>query len=313
MTDALDYYLDAAPSWQTTLDLFQGEWLSKLPQQFGDLNAGAVPLFNDDRLKWGIRQLGGVKGQTVLELGPLEGGHSYMLEQAGAASVLGIEANFRAYLKCLTIKELLDLKRSKFLYGNCVAYLKTHPGKFDFCCASGILYHMTNPAELIALVAASCDRAYFWTHYYDAEIIPATPHLAPRFGEPIETEYSGFRHILHRQNYSSVNSATFIGGNQPYSHWMTREGILQCLEFFGFRDIEINFEIPNHPSGPCFSLTAVKVDAKPPNDPPPTPSIPQLQAELQQAKDRIAAMESSKFWKLRSQWFKIKGLFGFKE
>lgn len=86
---------------------------------------------------------------TVLELGPLEAGHTYMLEKMGARSIVAVEANSRAYLKCLIVKELFELKRAKFLLGDFVAYLKNNTRHFDLCLASGVLYHMQNPAELL--------------------------------------------------------------------------------------------------------------------------------------------------------------------
>ena len=54
----------------------------------------------------------GVDGRRVLELGPLEGGHSYMLQRAGAARVLAIEANTRAFLKFYAIRISATLQES---------------------------------------------------------------------------------------------------------------------------------------------------------------------------------------------------------
>ncbi|MEI2655533.1 MAG: class I SAM-dependent methyltransferase [Microthrixaceae bacterium] len=75
------------------IDVFAGEWTSTLPAE-ADVQAGAVPLFADPRITWLIDHVGGVDGFRVLELGPLEGGHSAMLHQAGA-SVVAIESNTR--------------------------------------------------------------------------------------------------------------------------------------------------------------------------------------------------------------------------
>ena len=122
----LDQYVTTTPSPQNAVDIFAGEWSSKLPEPFAEVRAGSALLFADARLEWGLTQLGGVTGKTVLELGPLEGGHTYMLEQGGAASVVAIEANTRAYLKCLITKELLGLKRARFLCGNFVAFLQAN-------------------------------------------------------------------------------------------------------------------------------------------------------------------------------------------
>ncbi len=90
-----------------------------------------------------------------------------MLEKAGSAAVLAIEGNPRAYLKCLVLKEVLDLQRSRFLCGDFVAYLRADPPKADFVVASGVLYHMTNPVELLYLVSRITDCLFLWTHYFD--------------------------------------------------------------------------------------------------------------------------------------------------
>ena len=41
----------------------------------GPVEAGQWELFKDTRLSWGLERLGGIAGGSVLELGPLEGGH----------------------------------------------------------------------------------------------------------------------------------------------------------------------------------------------------------------------------------------------
>lgn len=43
------------------------------------LAAGVVPLFEDGRVAWAIEQFNGVQGKHILEFGPLEAGHTYML------------------------------------------------------------------------------------------------------------------------------------------------------------------------------------------------------------------------------------------
>jgi hypothetical protein len=54
---------------------------------------GFHPLFEDPQTSWAIERIGGVQGKTVLELGPLEGWHSCILENAGVRSVVAIEGN----------------------------------------------------------------------------------------------------------------------------------------------------------------------------------------------------------------------------
>jgi len=255
----LDQYVKSAYTPQDALDIFKGEWSSKLPEPFTELQAGAALLFEDPRIEWGVTQLGGVEGKTVLELGPLEAGHTYMLERLGAADIVSIEANTRAYLKCLIIKELLELKRSRFLCGDFVEYLRTNPKKFDVCIASGVLYHMRNPVELIALAAKASDQVFLWTHYYDQAIISGNSKLTYRLSKGAPAEYAGFQHTLYRQEYeAALKWGGFCGGSQEFSNWLSRDDILACLKHFGLNNIQINFDHTNHPNGPSFAITAVR-------------------------------------------------------
>ncbi|MBW4446672.1 MAG: class I SAM-dependent methyltransferase [Spirirestis rafaelensis WJT71-NPBG6] len=343
----LDYYITSTPSIQNALNIFKEEWTSKLPGDLASLQAGQLPLFEDSRIEWAVKQLGGVEGKRILELGPLEAAHTYMLEQMGAASITSVESNTRAYLKCLIIKEVMQLKHAHFLCGDFVEYLRSNPGKFDICFACGVLYHMANPAELISLIAKVSDQVFLWTHYYDHEIISRQPNHAHRFPNSISAEHDGFKHTLYRQEYSTaLNSMSFCGGSNKFSYWMSREDILASLRHVGLSDIQVYFDKSDHPAGPDIALTAARpvqqglwnneifnhpeIVAHNDSLPPLVQQIPlqlqanqvelersqsQLQAtqvELERLQALIDAMKTSKFWKIRTQWFKLKKLIGFK-
>jgi hypothetical protein len=259
LMNILDAYVKTLPSSQNALDLFKGEWSSKLPSGYPELEAGPIGLFEDIRVSWALQVFGGCAGQNVLELGPLEGGHTYMMEKAGAASITAIEANSRAFLKCLIVKEILGLKNASFLLGDFISFLNSNLTSFDICLASGVLYHMTNPAELISLIAKSTDKMLLWTHYYDQTRIAQIPAYAERFTPGIDREYCGFHHTIYRQAYKdSLTCAKFCGGSEEFSNWMSREDILLCCQHFGFKKLEINFEQPDHPNGPSFTIAASK-------------------------------------------------------
>jgi len=254
----LDSYFNSVPSAQNALDIFEGEWASRLPAPYDHLRAGPHPLFDDPRISTFLTEIGGVKDKTVLELGPLEGGHSYMLDRAGAAQVLAIEANARAFMKCLVVKELVGLTRVEFVCGDAVAYLRDTDRRFDVCVASGILYHMQNPVELIALLAQHCtDHLYLWTHYYDGALIAAHTGTAGRYRGGRTATHLGFQHTLHLREYQSdLNQRSFFGGGARTSCWMTKDDILRGLEHFGFSQTSVFMEQPDHPNGPAFALIA---------------------------------------------------------
>jgi hypothetical protein len=248
-------YFASAPSAQNALDVFEGEWYTSLPGDFRGLRAGPIDLYNDPRLAWGLGEIGAARCRNVLELGPLEGAHTYMLEQAGCASITSIEGNPRAFLKCLVLKEVLGLQRSHFLCGDFVEYLRGVPSKADLVVASGVLYHMTNPVELIHLISRVTDCVFVWTHYYDESALANQPRIRRKLTSQIPSEYQGFRHVLFRYEYwGSFGLKRFCGGPNPHAFWMERAAILDCLRFFGFNSIVTNFDEPDHPDGPAFAL-----------------------------------------------------------
>jgi hypothetical protein len=255
----LDEYVRTAPDPQNALDIFHGEWSSRLPGELGRCVAGADNLFEDARIGWAAEQLGGLSGKTVLELGPLEGAHTYQVERLGAASITAIEANTRAYLRCLIVKELLNLQRARFECGDFVEYLRSRPPQVDVVIASGVLYHVPNPVEVLGLIAAITDRVFIWTHYYDAEVIAANSALAHKFTGSVAEAYQGFAHTLYRQEYGdTLDQDGFCGGSRPFSHWLSRADLLGALKHFGFNDIRLSFEAPQHFHGPAFALAALR-------------------------------------------------------
>lgn len=255
----LDAYVRSAPSNRNAVELFAGEWASKFPPPFNDLPAGGVPLFQDSRFAWALNQLGGVHGQKVLELGPLEGGHTYMLERAGAASIVSIEANSRAYLKCLITKEIFNFRRVRYLCGDFVPYLEGTTEQFDFILSAGVLYHMKDPINLLRLISLHTSRTYLWTHYYDEAVIRANGQLSVKFPSETVTDFNGRSITLHRQEYQeSLQAKNYCGGSSEFSHWLTRADLLEVLRQLGFDEVHIEHEKPDHPHGPCLSVVAIK-------------------------------------------------------
>jgi hypothetical protein len=255
-----DPLVTEAPSPSTALDIFAGEWTSRFPPPLDDADAGTIPLFADARLDWAITELGGVAEQSVLECGPLEGMHTYMLLQRHAREVLAIEANRQAFLRCLIVKELLELDRAKFLCGDVVRFLDETPDHFDLCVASGVLYHMRNPAELVYLTSKAADRLYLWTHYWDGAVAESTRHTG-LFTSHTPHEYRGFRHTVHRHEYGpALRTSAFLGGSGSAGNWLSRDDVLGCLEHFGWRVDAVAFEDRAHPNGPSLALVARRAD-----------------------------------------------------
>ncbi len=100
---SLAEYVDAAAfSSRNAVDALQG-WNMALPAEAGAV-AGLGAFYNDPRILWAMEQYGLLEGRKILELGPLEASHTYMLEQRHPASILAVEANRLSYLRCLVVK-----------------------------------------------------------------------------------------------------------------------------------------------------------------------------------------------------------------
>lgn len=254
--NVLDSYTGEAPSAQLALDIFKGEFVSRFPAATG-LTGGDANLFEDGRIEW-LHSKVDLNGRTVLELGPFEGGHSFMMQRLGVEKVVGIESNSRAFLKSLVVKEVLGLNRVEFRYGNFLPYLRDDPQSYDVCVASGVLYHMTNPIELLALLTRVTDTLFLWTHYYDAQLVERHAHVKERLETAGQVAHDGLSFPVYKYRYGArdLSSRTFCGGGNEFSYWMSRDAILACLDHYGFGDVEIGFDHPDHQNGPSFAILA---------------------------------------------------------
>ena len=255
MSASHETLVSEAPSRQNVVDVFKGEWSSILP---GLESGGHADLFADLRITLLEQHLGPVRGARVLELGPLEGGHSYMLAQLGAASVTAVEANPRAFLRLLCVKELFGLTAVTPLLGDFMPMLRhLKPGAYDVALASGVLYHMTEPLVLLDLVARCADRLCLWTHVYDPELVPLRAD-ADLFDAPGPVTLGDFScsGAIRRYPVDALAWRGFSGGAEPYATWLTREGILGFLDARGYRTVDVELDHHNHPNGPALAIYA---------------------------------------------------------
>jgi hypothetical protein len=130
---------------------------------------------------------------------------------------------------------------------------------WDLCVASGVLYHMADPLELLELLGRKARRVFLWTHHYDAEVLEDRRDVAARFstGTTQEATRGGYTATLHRYEYGEgAQAPSFCGGSRPHTHWMTRADILGALEHYGFSGFRFAFDDPWWPHGPAFALVA---------------------------------------------------------
>ncbi len=259
--EIFDQYEQAKPAHQNAVDALQG-WNCAFPPAL-KLTAGKLPLYADDRIAWALQTFGSIKGKAVLEVGPLEGMHTHMLNGQRPARIDSIEANRLCFLRCLITKQILNIDTAAFMLGDIQAWLTEHGEVYDFALASGVLYHMPDPGEFLRLLAKRCNAVFIWTHFVLEEAMPADDVRRLPFSGKVETKMINDIPVrYYERSYHHANAnASFCGGMKDRHFWMHRDDILTLLREFGFSEITIRDEDLSHPGGPSFSLLARKAPA----------------------------------------------------
>lgn len=252
----LEYYVTSMPTAQTAIDCLPG-WNCALPGHVG-VSAGKSTFYADGRIVWGLQQFGSVAGKAILEIGPLEASHTYQIEQYGPGLLHAVEANRLSYLRCLVVKELLQLKIARFFLGDCQAWLEGQEQRYDLIVACGVLYHMWDPVRLLELMAARSDAIFLWTHYASETALPlGDPRRGPFLGNAEVELRHGVEVRTYRRSYHGAwTNTSFCGGIHDEHRWMERDDILAVLRALGFADIRISNDEPDHPNGPSFCIFA---------------------------------------------------------
>jgi hypothetical protein len=254
--DTLDEYVVSFPSSQNAVDSLPG-WNQNFPPHVA-VTAGSMQLFDDPRILWALEQTGSLAGRRVLEIGPLEASHTYMLDQQQPALLDAVEANRLCFLRCLVVKEILRLQHARFHLGDCQLWLEQNPQVYDVIVASGVLYHMQDPVRFLSALAARTDQCFLWTHYADDAAMPPDDSRRGAFTGQVETveAFGGTVKLYPRSYLGSWKNKAFCGGMHDLHRWMDRQDLLALLGRLGFSDIRIWGDEPDHPYGPAFSLYA---------------------------------------------------------
>lgn len=221
--------------WQNNIvEAFDGEWVSTLP---GLDTGGRFELWNDKRIARAAHILN-VRGSRVLELGALEGCHSWLLQSLGAVSVHAIESDEAAYQRCLAVKVLLALNRVDFERGD-FHHILTTCDRFDVVFACGVLYHSPTPVELLSLITSRTSRLYLWTHYTneaDATI-----------------EHAGRQY--HAKRIEHVDRG--LGSGEPFTLWLTLPSLIDALTSLGWLSLIVDVD-SEHENGPAVEIICRK-------------------------------------------------------
>lgn len=202
----------------------------------GRAYGGSVDLSNDIRIAQFEMAFPGAK--RLLELGSLEGGHTFEVARPPGRTVLGVEGREENVAKAETVRRVLGIENVRFIVGNLEGPLLDTLGFFDAILCIGLLYHLPAPSKLIDSFRRASDRVFIWTHYASDT-------------DTADVEENGLSGCW----YNEFGRADPLSGLSARSFWPTLPSLLGRLERNGFIVTVIDKE-PAHEHGPAVTLAA---------------------------------------------------------
>jgi len=179
--------------------------------------------------------------ETVIELGSLEGGHSFALAQNPVVKrVLAIEGREKNIEKAKLVQTLLGDKKVEFVPGDIEKLNFEQFGPFDAVFCSGLLYHLPKPWELIPKLARVSPNIFIWTQISEEA-------KAKKMRE-------GWRGKIYREG----GFFDPLSGLSKKSFWLSLGSLINLLTVNGYREIKIVEHNLAHPNGAAVTLAATR-------------------------------------------------------
>jgi SAM-dependent methyltransferase len=120
---------------------------------------GSYDATSDPRLKWFQDHF--PDAQNILELGSLEGGHSFALaSQSHINQVVAVEGRADNLERARFVQQELKQSKVKFVHANLERLDLSCLGKFDVVFCVGLLYHLPRPWKLVEQMSRVARSAY---------------------------------------------------------------------------------------------------------------------------------------------------------
>ncbi|MDX6467711.1 MAG: hypothetical protein QOI27_2751 [Gaiellaceae bacterium] len=171
---------------------------------------------------------------TVLELGSLEGAHSFSLARR-VSQVTAVEGRAANVAKARLVQRLLGVENVTFVEADLERADLDLGGPFDALFCAGLLYHLRRPWLLLDRFPAWSDRVFLQTHFADTA----------------DEELEG----LPGRTYGEYGARDPLSGLSQTSFWLTLPALAGRLEENGYRVRELARDM-THPHGPIVTLVA---------------------------------------------------------
>jgi hypothetical protein len=213
-----------------------GPWVFQF-QIEGQTYGGGISALGDARVEQFFRFA--PEAATILELGSLEGAHTFILAQRpGVKRVLALEGREFNLRKSRFVQELLHITNAEFAQANLESSDLAAFGKFDAVFCSGLIYHLPEPWKLISQLPALAPNLFIWTHYAadtDAEIV-----------------FEGLRGKVHPEG----GAADPLSGMSATATWLTLESLIAALTKSGYTSVQVIDNDTSHTNGPAVTIGA---------------------------------------------------------
>jgi Methyltransferase domain len=203
----------------------------------GETYGGRISAVGDERLERFFRYAPDV--ETILELGSLEGAHSFILaKRPGVKRVVALEGREANLRKARFAQELLQISNVEFAQANLENVELRSFGKFDaiFCC--GLLYHLPEPWRLLEQLPSIAPLVFIWTQY------------------AAESDARDIGHGLRGKTHIEGGADEPLSGMSSTATWLTLPSLCDVLRSSGFERVDVIYDDPAHPNGPAVTIGA---------------------------------------------------------
>lgn len=211
-----------------------GKWITKFridERVYG----GDFDAMNDPRVRWFLDSFPGLR--RVLELGSLEGGHTFALAKE-VEYVRGIEGRDYNVGKANFVRDLLGVRNCEFTIMDIERQDLSALENFDAVFCVGVLYHLCRPDLILKRLSNIAPRLFLSTHYVV---------------EPAANKKMGQWRGAWYKEYGIDDP---LSGLSRKSFWPTLGSLLDMLADSGYESIHIIKNDRQNPNGHVVTLTA---------------------------------------------------------
>lgn len=218
-----------------------GPWVTRFWVDGVPCGGSSYDPTSDARMIMFESKAGPLVGKRILELGPLEGGHTVQLARKGAfvVAIEGHEANYR---RCLFVEEFFHLEKVEFVLADLRTVNFNPLGQFDLIFNVGVLYHLDEPWKLLKSLRNVATRMFISTHCAGIDKIDAV------------VDVDGY--ALEGRWWQEGPLEAPLSGLQPTSFWPTRTSLEKMLALTGWTSLTWMDYNPQFPNGPLATLWA---------------------------------------------------------